>query len=241
MKIHLLTAEHFSVPGLVTKAFATPQAATAEAVDLTNLMLKDSDWRPLATPVQWQHHVERLQDYHGAQYCYVEIAELDVSGETPDHASDTVDALTQAESFIAGFEDDELQEGVADLLAGLRSAIFREQAKPVLLEALKLAVERLEICNHEGEENDAERGKITASRIKGEGTAIPVKDIEKAMASPDPLSAVKALIDAGNAAEGCDLPGFSLSDAVREYLGLPVVGRPQPATAPVYVHAGEGI
>lgn len=55
----------------------------------------------------------------------------------PDHVSDTVDALTQAESFISGFEDDELQEGVADILAGLRAAIPREQARPSLLEALK--------------------------------------------------------------------------------------------------------
>ncbi|RUW81542.1 hypothetical protein [Mesorhizobium sp. M2A.F.Ca.ET.067.02.1.1] len=54
-----------------------------------------------------------------------------------DHASDTVDALTQAESFISGFDGDPLQEGVADMLAGLRAAIRREQARPDLLAVLK--------------------------------------------------------------------------------------------------------
>ncbi|MES0218007.1 hypothetical protein NKL07_21920 [Mesorhizobium sp. C280B] len=58
----------------------------------------------------------------------------------PDHVNDTVDALVQAESFISGFEDDETQEGVSDILAGLRAAIPREQARPDLLAVLKLAV-----------------------------------------------------------------------------------------------------
>lgn len=61
----------------------------------------------------------------------------------PDHACDTVDALTQAESFISGFEDDEEQQGVADVLAGLRAAIPREQAKPEILAALKVASDAL--------------------------------------------------------------------------------------------------
>ncbi|RUV37443.1 hypothetical protein [Mesorhizobium sp. M7A.F.Ca.MR.148.00.0.0] len=57
----------------------------------------------------------------------------------PDHACDTVDALTQAESFISGFEDDETQEGIADILAGIRAAIQRERARPDLLAAVRLA------------------------------------------------------------------------------------------------------
>lgn len=47
-----------------------------------------------------------------------------------DHQSDTVDALVQAESFISGFEGDPGQAGIADILAGLRAAIPREQARP---------------------------------------------------------------------------------------------------------------
>jgi len=36
-----------------------------------------------------------------------------------------LDAMRQAESFISGFEDDELQDGIAELLAGLRTAIAK--------------------------------------------------------------------------------------------------------------------
>lgn len=59
-----------------------------------------------------------------------------------DHASDTVDALTQAETFISGFESDPLQKGVGDILASLRAAIPRERARPDILAALKLCVIR---------------------------------------------------------------------------------------------------
>ncbi|TJW14410.1 MAG: hypothetical protein E5W82_10565 [Mesorhizobium sp.] len=66
-----------------------------------------------------------------------QLAELmNFAAVIPDHASDTVDALIQAESFIAGFEDDETQEGVADMLAGLRAAIQRERTRPDMLAAL---------------------------------------------------------------------------------------------------------
>ncbi|WP_378952137.1 hypothetical protein [Mesorhizobium sp. ANAO-SY3R2] len=55
----------------------------------------------------------------------------------PDEANETIDALVQAEAFIAGFKDDATQIGVADILAGLRAAMKREQAAPVMLAALK--------------------------------------------------------------------------------------------------------
>ena len=55
------------------------------------------------------------------------------AGTLPDHPSDTVDALVQAESFMSGFEDDPEQEGVVDTLTGLRAAIQRERARPDLL------------------------------------------------------------------------------------------------------------
>jgi hypothetical protein len=55
----------------------------------------------------------------------------------PDNPNETVDALTMAERFVAGFEDDETQEGIADILAGLRAAIRRGRLRPVLLDALK--------------------------------------------------------------------------------------------------------
>ncbi|MBP0440463.1 hypothetical protein [Tianweitania sediminis] len=49
----------------------------------------------------------------------------------------TVDTLESAESFIAGFEDDDIQEGIDDLLESLHGAIVRERARPVLLDSLK--------------------------------------------------------------------------------------------------------
>lgn len=55
----------------------------------------------------------------------------------PDNPNDTVDALMMAERFVTGFEDDETQEGIADILAGLRAAIRRVRLRPVLLNALK--------------------------------------------------------------------------------------------------------
>ncbi|WP_189603182.1 hypothetical protein, partial [Mesorhizobium sp. M8A.F.Ca.ET.182.01.1.1] len=60
----------------------------------------------------------------------------------PFDASDTVDALTRAESFISGFESDPLQKGVGDILASLRAAIPRERARRDILAALKLCVIR---------------------------------------------------------------------------------------------------
>ncbi|CAM5656486.1 hypothetical protein MAUB1S_11418 [Mycolicibacterium aubagnense] len=55
----------------------------------------------------------------------------------PDDVNDTVDALVQAEAFIAGFDGDPSREGVSDVLAGLRAAIQREVHKPCLLSALR--------------------------------------------------------------------------------------------------------
>jgi len=54
-----------------------------------------------------------------------------------DNPNDTVDALMMAERFVTGFEDEETQDGIPDILAGLRAAIRRERLRPVLLDALK--------------------------------------------------------------------------------------------------------
>lgn len=79
---------------------------------------------------------ELIEDAHRA--CFGDEDEpVPAHGPAYDHANDTVDALVQAESFIRGFEDDELQTGVADMLAGLNAAIARERAKPDMLDALK--------------------------------------------------------------------------------------------------------
>lgn len=62
---------------------------------------------------------------------------IDTAVVHADNPHDTVDALMMAERFVTGFEDDETQEGIADILAGLRAAIRRERLRPVLLDALK--------------------------------------------------------------------------------------------------------
>jgi hypothetical protein len=40
-------------------------------------------------------------------------------------APDLLAALERAEAFIAGFEDDETQEGVAEMLAAIRAALAK--------------------------------------------------------------------------------------------------------------------
>lgn len=78
MKIHLLEAEHFSVPGRIVRAFTNAAYANRAAVDLVNSMLTDNGNQALASPVNWKHHIDRLQDEHGAQFCYVEVNEADL-------------------------------------------------------------------------------------------------------------------------------------------------------------------
>lgn len=78
MKIYLVTAEHFSVPGLINKPFATMEGATAEAVALANIMLEDSSRAADATADNWEARMLDLQDYHGAAHCFVEITPADL-------------------------------------------------------------------------------------------------------------------------------------------------------------------
>jgi hypothetical protein len=40
-----------------------------------------------------------------------------------------VDVLRQAERFVRGFEGDELQQGIDELLAGIRQALISELVK----------------------------------------------------------------------------------------------------------------
>jgi hypothetical protein len=40
-------------------------------------------------------------------------------------APDLLAALDRAEAFIAGFEDDETQEGIAEMLAAIRTALAK--------------------------------------------------------------------------------------------------------------------
>lgn len=78
MKIWLLTAEHFHIPGQVCRAFATRELAEAEAVDLVDTMWRDSGSETTAD--NWEWRLATLQDEHGSDSCYVDLVELPVEG-----------------------------------------------------------------------------------------------------------------------------------------------------------------
>jgi len=83
MKVFILTAEHFRVPGLVTEAHASRESADASAAALVNVMLADAESEPVATPENWSEHMDTLQDQFGAAHCYTEIAERELVGVGP--------------------------------------------------------------------------------------------------------------------------------------------------------------
>lgn len=106
-----------------------------------------------------------------------------------DHANDTVDALVQAESFIAGFEDDEMQEGIADLLTGIRAAIKRERARqsPNVLAALKHAWEEIQAWRRGLNHRNMNKCKVGATFIEERAVRAAIASIEAgAPAAPAP-------------------------------------------------------
>lgn len=82
-KVFVLTAEHFSVPGRIIKAFATLAGAEEEAVSLTNIMLNDDGRAQAAHASNWRSKVEQIQEEHGAQFCYIEIDEQELLCPAP--------------------------------------------------------------------------------------------------------------------------------------------------------------
>jgi hypothetical protein len=80
MKIQLVIPEHFSVPGVIIKAFVSLADATKECIELTNVMLSDHGGAADANSETWQDRVAQLQDYHGAAHCYVDLIETDLIG-----------------------------------------------------------------------------------------------------------------------------------------------------------------
>jgi hypothetical protein len=79
--IYITEAEHFSIPGRPINAHATRALAVADAVELTNIMLKDNGQVADATTKTWEERIDKLQDEHGAAHCYVEIRELTVASD----------------------------------------------------------------------------------------------------------------------------------------------------------------
>lgn len=75
MKIFVVLGEHYHVPGIVTSAHRTSGGAENKALELVNLMLKDSEQDETT---DWRHGLELLQEQHGAGDCDVVIWPLEL-------------------------------------------------------------------------------------------------------------------------------------------------------------------
>jgi hypothetical protein len=82
MDVYIVLAEHWEVPGLVCKAYATLAAAEASAVALVGEMVAEhnaaldddgEDQLPASTLDTWEILVEELQEAHGAAHVDVHI------------------------------------------------------------------------------------------------------------------------------------------------------------------------
>lgn len=84
MKVYIMSAEHFSVPGVVVKVCASRGLAVAEGIACTNIILKDCEGFDLvSTEEQMDAAIERIQEIHGAAHCYVNIDEHDLIEDRP--------------------------------------------------------------------------------------------------------------------------------------------------------------
>jgi hypothetical protein len=73
--VYFAQAEHWKIPGRMTKAFATEHGAQSEAIGLVTTMLNDS---ALETVGDWMIDLARVQAMHGADHCYVVIIPLEI-------------------------------------------------------------------------------------------------------------------------------------------------------------------
>lgn len=77
-QVHIVTGEHWNVPGNRMAAFSNIGSATAEAVHMVEIMAKDSGLGVRVTLNNWESVLATLQDKHGAQYCDVSITTLEL-------------------------------------------------------------------------------------------------------------------------------------------------------------------
>jgi hypothetical protein len=73
--IYLVQAEHWNIPGRMTKAFATERGAQSEAIGVVTIILNDSG---LESVGDWVIDLARVQNIPGAQHCYVDITPLEI-------------------------------------------------------------------------------------------------------------------------------------------------------------------
>ena len=74
MQVYLVTAEHYSVPGIIVRVAATKERAIWEALLAANIMLRDAGMARVSDESSMNAALERLQDEKGAAHCYVEIS-----------------------------------------------------------------------------------------------------------------------------------------------------------------------
>ena len=72
--VYCVMGEHPTTPGVPLIVCATQERAQAEAASLVNLIAADSDLELAeATPENWERVIAELQDFHGAESCWVEV------------------------------------------------------------------------------------------------------------------------------------------------------------------------
>jgi hypothetical protein len=77
--VYTVQGEHPTTPGVPLLVCATLERANAEAAELVNLIAKDSDLEvPNATPENWEAVLFELQDFHGAENCWVDVTGREV-------------------------------------------------------------------------------------------------------------------------------------------------------------------
>lgn len=77
MNVWVVEAEHPMTPGRIVKVCASRDKAVRMAIEFTDLMPQRGK-KKKAAPDNWESIVEKVQDEHGAQYCYVEITPHEV-------------------------------------------------------------------------------------------------------------------------------------------------------------------
>lgn len=80
MKVFIMQAEHFSVPGVVTRVCRSRDRAIIEAIACVNIMLADKGERAVNTEEGFTSALNKLQEEYGAENCYADISEHEVIG-----------------------------------------------------------------------------------------------------------------------------------------------------------------
>ncbi|WP_024517006.1 hypothetical protein [Bradyrhizobium sp. Tv2a-2] len=78
MKVYLMQAEHYEVPGIIIKVCATREKAVAEAMVCVNIMQQDKGRPLVSTEQEMAAAVELLADEYGEAHCYYDISEYEV-------------------------------------------------------------------------------------------------------------------------------------------------------------------